>query len=152
MGSVLPLYSWVPGLRSPEFWGIPDPSYDSSCCQVKSSSYKIFQRFRVLISKLTGNFVYYPLRSELRTATIYAIYLPLLVFFVPLAYLTSSTDLSPDFHIWLCSTFRFSQPPSGLLRLMRKDLISCLFRLWDFPFRAFPFQRFGCLSATRLPS
>jgi len=36
------------------------------------------------------------------------------------------------------SAFRFSQPLSGLLLKLPRDLVSCLWRLWDSPSRVFP--------------
>lgn len=52
----------------------------------------------------------------------------------------TSSNLTPGFpQPGLGSTLRFSQPLSALLHLMPPGLVSCRYRSWGLPFRAFPY-------------
>jgi hypothetical protein len=55
-------------------------------------------------------------------------------------------------HARVRSTFRLSQPPGGLLPATPSGLVSCRWRSWGSPFRAFPSQRSRSASRRPLPS
>jgi hypothetical protein len=116
--------------------------------KILSSSLKICLSFRVFLN----DFPYPKFRFQFQTSCpVWNLhqnlwYVPLLEFFTPLAFLTSKSLLALSLPHLVCSTFRFSQPLSGLLLLDVLGLISYLIHFWGFPFRAFPFQRFDYFS------
>lgn len=70
----------------------------------------------------------------------------------PLAYFPGQDPLSPSLPHSVCSAFRFSQPPSGLLPWPAISLISCRIRLWDSTLQSFPLPKSWRLSQDSIPS
>jgi hypothetical protein len=75
---------------------------------------------------------------------------PLMRFLLPLARNESSLQF-PGLPHPICSTFRFSQPLSGLLLESSCGLVSCHLHLWDSLFRVFPLKAASHLRQIRFP-